>query len=195
MNKIVILFVFFSLISCTSSRKYDMYKKFKSEVSSEVFSNFPIKSKKKIESSFIQIINYPSAYSSLEYSGMFIFFKYDSVSFFKDYNYLKKNSSFESTFKDSCNIFIPLGENNKNKCNESYVPIPNIYDKSIDIESLQLDNNLNYYILDYGWGKYIKEENLYSLSNLSSTNLKNGFSTGAFADIKQNIIIYWLIIW
>ena len=197
-KKLAIVLLLFSVFGCTISRKNEMYKKFKNEVSSEVFSSFPIKTEKDIDSSFIQILNFPNAFISLKYCGLFIVYKYDSVKYIEAVNKIEKNNIKRLNINDTCNILIPLNDNIGIKRSDKNTPIPNLFDTSIGIDSLISKKNSTYYIFNSGWGEFINEKNYYPISKLKrerTSVIENGFSNGAFSDPENNIIIYWIIIW
>jgi hypothetical protein len=181
------------MVNCAQNNKYQKFKKFQDEVSSEVFKTFPIISKDDISASYLQIINYPSGYSSLGYSGIFLVYKYDIPQYQKKIERLEKNSRIKYYYKDSCNILIPNNENSNRKCEMERIPIPNISDETIGIDSLISKNNSLFYIFDSGNGFFMKNKENYPKWN--QYVVKNGFSCGAVSNYEKKTIIYWMIIW
>ncbi|WP_430932669.1 hypothetical protein [Saccharicrinis sp. 156] len=193
-HNIYVRFVMYSLIigffltGCTVTNNFKGYETFKKSVSPEVFKNFPIDKKKIINDSYVQLVNFPTSFTSLGHCGLFMCYKVDSVTF-KEMNKLSKSSV--ANLDTSCVIKFPSSINKPEFCTINYI-VPNISDSTIDLDSLITINTSNIHIFNSGDGKYIDNE-FYEVDK--ETTKKHGFSSGVFVENKSKTLLYWILIW
>lgn len=109
---------------------------------------------------------------------------------------LKKEAKVIKNSFDSCLLLVDSKENENSKnCNGLYpIPQQTIYDfDEMGNPALRLENT-EVALLDYKSGKFLENKNLKAKETLPE-NWKNGYSKGYAFNNKEQIIMYWLIIW
>jgi hypothetical protein len=81
-------------------------------------------------------------------------------------------------------------------CYSDKLPIPNFWRNDLisDVTDCKLPKDFDIYVFEAKSGKFIEKENL-TKGIYMPENWKNGFSRGVAISTKRNIIIYWFIAW
>lgn len=205
-NYVASTLVVVALLFGCQSRKVTAFRDFTSEVSNDVFINFPI-TPKNIDNSYRHKLIYPAAVDAAGFAGIFIFFQFDSLSFEKRIAELRSRKILEHPVTDTCILSVAIRNNFGEKCSKSQLPVPALANELYSspfinpFEEDSFDASDRFLVFAAQPGEYILGDDFLTTDDFyqQSINLpdkwQNGFSNGAIIRPTSKEIVFWVIIW
>ncbi len=190
--------IFWLTLSLSCNEKKQSFetkvKEFKEQVSNDVFLNFQF-ANKEISNIKSQCILFPEAIYASGYCGIFSSIEFSDEEFKKESDKLLKQSKFETSVFDSCNLYLfDSVRLRKKECLVNLFFLPPLYDQFNCLKKSKFDSTSTILVFESKPGKFTADENLNANEQMPE-QWRHGFSNGGILNRRNKEIIYWLIIW